>query len=74
MNQPDTEPKVGVMTVETIDMRMSWEGILTSLLLIYTDSSSSDDRRHAYSEMRRMAHLADLYVAEHKDDDRPSGS
>lgn len=52
----------------TIDLTPSWEAYTESLLLIYTESTSSDDRRWARAELGRMARLADAYVAEHKEE------
>lgn len=55
----DTE-KTGV--VEYIDLTPTWEAILPTLLLVYTDATPQG-RAGALEELTRMARAADAYVA-----------
>ena len=55
------------MTEKTIDVTPTWEGIMPMLLVLYTNGNPQG-RKDAEAELRRMAKLADLYVAEHKGD------
>ena len=45
-----------------IDMTPTWRGILPSLLVLYNNPST---RAVGLKELRRMADLADQYVADH---------
>lgn len=45
----------------TIDITPTWEGILPTLLLIWRDTESGKDRSFVLSELKKMAHAADLY-------------
>jgi hypothetical protein len=51
---------------ETIDMTPSWE-VLLPVLLHLLQGETSDSRKVAIDELTRMAKLADLYVAERKE-------
>jgi hypothetical protein len=51
--------------VGTIDMTPTWEGILPLLLVLY-ESRDKIRRETALSELRRMAKIADAYVAKAK--------
>lgn len=61
------------MTVTTktligaIDCTPSWKAILPTLLALI-EMGSAEGKVAAKEELARMARLADLYVAEHKDD------
>jgi len=52
---------------ETIDMTPSWEGLLPVLVHLAAHGETSDSRKVASDELTRMAKLADLYVAERKE-------
>lgn len=52
--------------VGTIDLAPSWESILPVLLEIYSNAESSTGKSAALSELKRMAMIADLYVAKTK--------
>lgn len=52
-------------TVEYIDLTPTWSEILPTLLLIYTDATA-EGRAGALTELKRMAEIADAYVAEQK--------
>jgi hypothetical protein len=47
----------------TIDMTPTWEGILPGLIAMVTNGTV-EARNTAMSELRRMAQLADKYVAQ----------
>lgn len=51
----------------TINITPTWAGVLPTLLVVFTDSTSNEDKAFALDELRRMARLADLYVASQKD-------
>ena len=48
---------------KTIDLTPTWEQILPTLLVIHADAETAKARETARTELRRMARLADLYVA-----------
>lgn len=48
--------------MKTIDLTPSWQEILPALLLLL-ERGSTESQRHAKSELRRMAALADERVA-----------
>ena len=50
----------------TLDLTPSWTGILPGLLAVITNGDTVQARKFAEAELRRMAALADRYVAEHK--------
>lgn len=50
---------------QTINVTPTWEAILPLLLAVYTDGNFTG-RKESEAELRRMAQLADRYVAEHK--------
>ncbi len=52
---------------EYIDVTPTWEQILHSLLLVYTDSETGKGKAYAVEELTRMAKLADKYVASQKE-------
>lgn len=52
--------------VRTIDLTPTWSGILPGLLEVIENGDSFAARDTARAELRRMARLADAYVAEHK--------
>jgi hypothetical protein len=51
--------------MQSIDLTPTWEGILPALLAIIEGSKHTAARNSAMAELRRMAQLADKYVAEH---------
>ena len=51
------------MTTETINVTPTWKNILPYLLTVYSDASTPEGRQVAEDELRRMAALADRYVA-----------
>jgi hypothetical protein len=51
--------------MKTIDLTPTWEGILPALLAII-QNGKTEGRAIALAELRRMAQLADAYVAERK--------
>lgn len=53
-------------TVETIDLTPTWEGILPGLIDMAVNGTSFETRSTAAIELRKMARLADAYVAEKK--------
>jgi len=50
---------------EFIDLTPSWEEMVNVLLMLYVNGDS-ESRSTARAEFRKMAKLADAYVAEHK--------
>lgn len=44
-----------------IDATPTWEAILPIVLTAYTDGETSETKRKAYEELRRMAQIADMY-------------
>ncbi len=56
--------------VKTVDLTPSWEGILPVLLTIYNYAETAEARNTAFAELKRMAQLADAYVAEQKRNER----
>lgn len=50
---------------KTIDIRLTWKGILPMLIAAYVDGSDKG-RQIALEELRRMAEAADLYNASAK--------
>lgn len=52
--------------VETIDLTPTWEAILPVLLAVITDGTPKG-RTEAEAELRRMARIADAYVAASKE-------
>lgn len=50
-----------------IDVTPTWEGVLPALLAVFGDAETAEARRTAGEELRRMARLADSYVAEHRE-------
>jgi hypothetical protein len=52
-------------TEEGIDATPKWSDILPMLIEAATNGTSADVRDNAMSKLRRMAQLADSYVAEH---------
>lgn len=61
-SQPDTRPP------QTIDITPTWSAILPLLLAAY-EGGTFEGKHAAESELRRMAKLADAYVAERKGKD-----
>ena len=55
------------MTTEYIDATPTWEGITSSLLLIYEGSEKPSSRQWAKDEILKMAKLADQFVELTKD-------
>lgn len=53
------------LTPLVLDCTPTWTGILASLVVLL-DSHNRIARSTALEELNTMAHLADLYVAEHK--------
>ena len=51
-----------------VDITPTWLGILPSLLALYENSTT---RSVGLKELRRMADLADRYVADHKNEVQP---
>jgi hypothetical protein len=54
------------METQTINLTPTWSGMLP-LLLELTAANAKPSRDLAHSELRRMARLADLYVAERQE-------
>lgn len=52
----------------TIDITPTWRGVLRLLVTVAAEAETAKGRANAWKELERMADLADLYVAEHKDD------
>jgi len=50
------------MTTEYIDATPTWEGITSSLLIIYETSSKPSNRQWALTEILKMARLADQFL------------
>tara|TARA_R100001463_G_scaffold2861_8_gene11839 strand:- start:7007 stop:7219 length:213 start_codon:yes stop_codon:yes gene_type:complete len=59
--------KAKEMTTQYIDATPTWEGITSSLLLIYEGSKKPKSRQWARDEILRMARLADQFVELTKD-------
>ena len=55
------------MTTEYIDATPNWEGITSSLLIIYEHSETPKNRQWAKDEILKMAKLADQFVELTKD-------
>lgn len=55
-------------TVRTVDITPTWRGVLRLLVTVANDAETAKARNDAWHELERMADLADLYVAEHKED------
>jgi hypothetical protein len=53
-------------TGETVDITPSWSGLLPGLILLITDGETPEARKAGADELRRMARLADAYVASAK--------
>ncbi|AKM09368.1 hypothetical protein [Croceicoccus naphthovorans] len=53
--------------ITTIDLTPTWSEILPALLRLYAEGSTSKVKRTAEEELRRMAALADRYVAAQDD-------
>lgn len=51
--------------VATIDLTPTWEGVLSTLLLLYTEGNHQA-RSEALKELQRMAKIADMLVQERK--------
>jgi hypothetical protein len=49
-----------------IDLTPSWKACLPIYVEVYHTNKDPKIRADAFSELQRMADLADLYVAEHK--------
>lgn len=56
------------MSTETIDMTPTWQGILPLLLAAVENGTTAETRNNAMTELRRMAQIADDYVAAQKVD------
>jgi hypothetical protein len=53
--------------MQTIDMTPTWTGIVGLMILVLqNEDASPQSHKGARDELYRMAGLADLYVAEHK--------
>lgn len=48
--------------MKTIDLRPTWSGLLPTLLVLYTEAQGTG-RATALEELKRMASIADAYVA-----------
>ena len=59
---PKRKRKAKIMTTEYIDATPTWEGITSSLLLIYEGSEKPKNRQWAKDEILKMARLADQFV------------
>ena len=55
-------PAAAPAKVETIELQMGWNDCLNMLLALYSDGNAKG-RKYALGELRRMAALADSYVA-----------
>lgn len=53
-------------TEKTIEITPTWQGLVGALLLVY-EHGNATGRATARAELQRMAKLADLYVAWHKE-------
>lgn len=51
------------VAIDTVDITPSWEGVLPIYLAVIENSSSPHARKVAMDELRRMAKLADAYIA-----------
>jgi hypothetical protein len=57
----------------TIDITPTWEGLLSVMLAVFENGDAAG-RKEVYSELRRMAQVADLYVVantEEPEEDSP---
>ena len=52
-------------TTTFVDLTPNWEEMVNVLLMLYVNGDS-EGRSTALAEFRKMAKLADAYVAEHK--------
>lgn len=52
--------------VGSIDLTPTWESILPVLLEVHNSAETSTARQAAFNELRRMAQIADLFVASSK--------
>ena len=51
------------MTTQTVDLTATWSDVLPAILAVITNPKSSpESRKIMYSELSRMAGLADGYV------------
>lgn len=55
--------------MKTIDLTPTWEQALVAFLLLF-ESGNQDGRVVAMGELKRMAKLADLYVASQKSQEK----
>lgn len=51
---------------KTIDLTPKWENALTIIRLIIESKTPAKTKADAWSELQRMAQLADMYVATRK--------
>ena len=49
-----------------IDMTPTWSALLEPLILLAANGENAGAREMAYAELKKMARVADLYVAEVK--------
>lgn len=52
--------------VETIDMTPTWESLVLTLARLYVDGNTFESRKIAEEELRKMAKMADILVADRK--------
>lgn len=52
----------------TIDITPTWRGVLRLLVTVANNAETAKARANAWAELERMADLADLYIADHKED------
>jgi hypothetical protein len=58
------------MAESFIPMKVTWRGLLPALIMVL-ENGNATGRATAIAELKRMAEIADLYVAEHEKESTP---